>query len=130
MSSQPVDAVTDVASRLGVEQIASSPTLSDSTWLVVSDSLGELSPDAECTRSGSTQLLLESDVGDTTTELVTHHSLTQVVLGCSSGGSSPGVTSHLSDYRSTAFAEGFHFSGIIFSQIHISYFSIHIKISW
>ncbi|KAL0920019.1 hypothetical protein M5K25_009120 [Dendrobium thyrsiflorum] len=77
VSSQPVDAITDVASRLGVEQIASSPTLSDSTWLVISDSLGELSPDAECTHSGSTQLLLGSDVGDTTTELVTHPSLTQ-----------------------------------------------------
>ncbi|KAL0919312.1 hypothetical protein M5K25_011398 [Dendrobium thyrsiflorum] len=113
VSSQPVDAITDVASRLGVEQIASSPTLSDSTWLVVSDSLGELSPDAECTHSGSTQLLLGSDVGDTTTELVTHPSLTQVVSGASSGGSSSGVTSHLSDYRSRrAFAEDFHFSGL------------------
>ncbi|KAL0906772.1 hypothetical protein M5K25_025293 [Dendrobium thyrsiflorum] len=112
VSSQPIDAATDVTSRLGVEQIASSPTLSDSTWLVVSDSLGELSPDAECTHSGSTQLLLGSDVGDTTTELVTHPSLTQVVSGASSGGSSPGVTFHLSDYRSRAFAEGFHFSGL------------------
>ncbi|KAL0911943.1 hypothetical protein M5K25_017881 [Dendrobium thyrsiflorum] len=112
VSSQPVDAITDVASRLGVEQIASSPTLSDSTWLVVSDSLGELSPDADCTHSGSTQLLLESDVGDTMTELVTHPSLTQMVSGASSGGSSPGVTSHLSDYRYRAFAEGFHFSGL------------------
>ncbi|KAL0915257.1 hypothetical protein M5K25_015660 [Dendrobium thyrsiflorum] len=112
VSSQPIDAATDVTSRLGVEQIASSPTLSDSTWLVISDSLGELSPDAECTHSGSTQLLLESDVGDTMTELVTHPSLTQVVSGASSGGSSPGVTSHLSDYRSRAFAEGFHSSGL------------------
>ncbi|XP_020679811.1 uncharacterized protein LOC110097647 [Dendrobium catenatum] len=63
-------------SGLVVELVVSSPTLSDSTWVVVGDSLGELSLDDQCTCSGSTQLLPRSDTDNTTTELVTHPSLT------------------------------------------------------
>ncbi|KAI0531453.1 hypothetical protein KFK09_001008 [Dendrobium nobile] len=104
-------------SGLVVELVVSSPTLSDSTWVVIGDSLGELSLDAQCTCSGSTQLLPRSNADDTTTELVTHPSLTRVVSGCSSGGSSPGVTSHLSGWQSVAFVEDFCFTGL-----ELSYF--------
>ncbi|XP_020703216.1 uncharacterized protein LOC110114620 [Dendrobium catenatum] len=99
-------------SGLVVELVVSSPTLSDSTWVVVGDSLGELSLDDQCTCSGSTQLLPRSDADDTTTELVTHPSLTQVVSDCSSGSSSPDVTSHQSGWRSVASIEDSHLSGL------------------
>ncbi|XP_028549522.1 uncharacterized protein LOC114579363 [Dendrobium catenatum] len=107
-----IDHTAGSPSGLVVELVVSSPTLSDSTWVVVGDSLGELSLDDQCTCSGSTQLLPRSDADDTTTELVTHPSLTQVVSDCSSGSSSPDVTSHQSGWRSVASIEDSHLSGL------------------
>ncbi|KAL0908553.1 hypothetical protein M5K25_023053 [Dendrobium thyrsiflorum] len=44
VSSQPVDAATNVTGGFGVEKIALSPTLSNFTWVVISDFSGGLSP--------------------------------------------------------------------------------------
>lgn len=96
-----MDDTIDDASELGVDQIASSPTLS--AWVIVGHSSGGFSSNAQFTHSGSTHLLPESNVHDTVMELITSPSSTQVIPSCS----------HPGNYQSVAFTKGFHLSCII-----------------